>query len=173
MNRYLPFFSSGRRFVGVVVMVMLAMLLAAPLALAQGDKDEVWDPFARGDDPAGVVTGQVGKRAEYIYPVEFTHINGRAVTRRDIMWLKPGKYELTVRGFVTNPPGLRSATRRARGDGMNTITVVVEAGKQYSIGLKRQPRDARAPYVTVLYKVDEYPAGTSDEGGSDDDGSGR
>lgn len=167
MNTYLPFFSSGRRFSGVVAMLVLTMLLAAPLALAQDD-NEVWDPFARGDEPAGVVTGQVGKRAEYIYPVEFTHIDGRAVTRRDIMWLKPGRYELTVRGFVDYPPGLRSATRRARGDGMNRITVVVEAGKQYSVGLKRQPRDSAAPYVTVLYKVDDYPAGARDDDAEED-----
>jgi len=171
MTPFIPSSNPKRHFSVVVVLLVSAMLLSAPLALAQGD--EIRDPYARGGDPAGVVTGQVGKRAEYIYPVEFTHIDGRSVTPRDIIWLKPGRFELTVRGFVDNPPGLRSATRRARGEGMNKITVVVEAGKEYSIGLKRQPRDAEAPYVTVLYKVDEYPAGKRDDGGSENDGSGR
>jgi len=140
--------------------LLLALLLGG-IATAQ-DKPEssgLWDPFANPGPNAGVVTGQIGLRSQFIYPVEFVEIDGRRIASRNILWLKPGRYELTVRGFVSNPPGLQRQTRSQRNDANNRITVVVEAGKEYSIGTKRLDRSTGDRYTTVLYKVSEYPSG--------------
>jgi hypothetical protein len=148
-------FNPTRLTAPVFIAVLTLALVLCGAAAAQDDEHyrRPWDPFADPGDNAGVVTGQVGQRSQFIYPVEFIEIDGRLIAARDILWLKPGKYELTVRGFVTNPPGLQRQSRSRRDDGNNRITVVVEAGKEYAIGLKRTDRSTEERYTTVLYKV--------------------
>jgi len=156
------------------MVLALAFLLGASAA-AQDDAGSkgFWDPFANPGPDAGVVTGQIGLRSQFIYPVEFVEIDGRLINSRNILWLKPGRYDLTVRGFVSNPPGIQRRVGPDRNQRNSTITVVVEAGKEYSIGLKRLDRNAGDRYSTVLFKVSEYPSGApmqvpfSDAPGSD------
>ena len=132
---------------------VLAAMFTLGTARAQDDEPL---PFADGDEESGMVVGTVGQPAQYIYPVEFIEIDDRNIHPREVMWLKPGEYELTVRAFVKNPPGLRSAaTRFPRDEGYNTITLVVEAGKKYSVGMKYDTSEPMSPYHTVVYRVEE------------------
>jgi len=119
-----------------------------------GDKRRDALPFADADEDAAVVIGWVGRPARYIYPVEFIAIDGKNIYPREVMRLVPGEYELTVRGFVRNPPGLQSRGRFRQPDGYNRIEVVVEAGKAYSIGMK-YPDDPAGPINTVVYRVED------------------
>lgn len=133
----------------------LLLLGSATTALGQDSSKDDW-PLARGDEPYGIVVGSVGKRAEYIYPVEIVEVDDNNIFPREAVWLKPGKHTVTVRGFVTNPPGLRSASRfdLRQDETSNTIELVVEEGKTYMIGLKNDPRESTQPYKVVLYRVE-------------------
>jgi len=133
---------------------LLALLLASCTMLAaQDDSGEI--PYARGDDPAGVLIGWGGQPAQWIYPVVFTHIDGQTITDREVLYLKPGEYEIQVRGMISNAPGLRRSSSRGRQDeGHNRITVVVEEGKRYHIGMKNDRERTIRPWSTVLYKVE-------------------
>ncbi|MFU8878709.1 MAG: hypothetical protein ACNA7E_11245, partial [Wenzhouxiangellaceae bacterium] len=112
-------------------------------------------PYARGDDPAGVLIGWGGQPAQWIYPVVFTHIDGQTITDREVLYLKPGEYTVKVRAFISNKPGLRRSSARGRQDeGHNEITVVVEEGKRYHIGMKNDRSRTIRPWTTVLYKVE-------------------
>ena len=133
---------------------LAAFLLMAMLVPASAQDREPL-PFAEPDEESGMVVGSVGRPAQYIYPVEFIEIDDRNIHPREVMWLKPGEYELTVRGFVTNPPGLRSAGKFRQDEGYNTITLVVEAGKKYSVGMKYDTGEPTSPYHTVVYRVED------------------
>jgi len=130
-----------------------AAIAASSNAQAQDRGDEL--PFAKPGEDSAMIVGALGRPAQYIYPVEFIEIDGKNIYPREVMWLEPGEYELTVRAFITNPPGLRSGTRFRESEGHNRITVVVEAGKEYSIGVKYDNSDPMRPFNTVLYRVED------------------
>src|SRR6056297_1503253 len=133
---------------------LLAAFVASAATLSlQAQDDEL--PFAKPGKDSAMIVGALGRPAQYIYPVEFIEIDGKNIHPREVMWLKPGKYELTVRAFITNPPGLRSGTRFRESEGHNRITVVVEAGKEYSIGVKYDNSEPTRPFNTVLYRVED------------------
>jgi hypothetical protein len=133
-----------------------ALLVAAAMlpARAQQDPDDGL-PFARPGPDAAMIVGALGRPAQYIYPVEFIEIDGTNIAPREVMWLAPGEYELTVRGFISDPPGLRSAGRFRMDEGHNRITVTVEAGREYAIGMKFDRDEPTRPYRTVLYRVED------------------
>jgi len=132
------------------------LLLLSITSFAHAQSGDDW-PLARGDDPYGIVVGSVGKRAEYIYPVEIVEVDGHNIHPREAVWLKPGEHTVKVRGFVTNPPGLRSSSRftRRQPETSNMIELVIEEGKTYMIGLKNDLDNKIQPYRVVLYRVEE------------------
>lgn len=141
-----------------VACVLATLVVAAGFPVHAQDRDPDQDdalPFAKPGDDSAMIVGAVGKRAQYIYPVVFTKIDDHNIHPREVMWLKPGEYELTIRAFITNPPGLRRGGRSRSADGNDRITVVVEAGKEYSIGAKYDPAKPASMYNTVLYRVEE------------------
>jgi hypothetical protein len=132
-----------------------ATLLFATAGGVQAQDDERQRiPFASPGDDSAMIVGTIGRPAQFIYPVEFIAVNGRNIAPRDAIWPEPGEHELTVRGFVTNPPGLRSAGRFRSEDGSNRIDVVVEAGNEYWVGMKYDRKRSTDPYRTVLYRVE-------------------
>ncbi len=148
------FFHSSRRSVRRLPTLILAAFTAmAATANLQAQNDEL--PFAKPGKDSAMIVGALGRPAQYIYPVEFIEIDGKNIHPREVMWLEPGEYELTVRAFITNPPGLRSGTRFRESEGHNVITVVVEAGKEYSIGVKYDNSEPTRPFNTVLYRVED------------------
>lgn len=113
-------------------------------------------PFANPGDGAGAIVGTPGQPARDIYPVKIVAIDGEQIIPREVFWLEPGKYVLTVSAEITNPGGLSSMRGRLReDDDINEIEVVVEAGKTYYIGAHFTGRDRRRPYNTVVYRVED------------------
>ena len=148
------FFHSSRRSIrrlSTLILAAFAALVATSTLQAQDDEL----PFAEPGQDSAMIVGALGRPAQYIYPVEFIAIDGKNIYPREVMWLAPGKYELTVRAFITNPPGLRSGTRFRESEGHNRITVVVEPGKEYSIGVKYDNSEPTRPFNTVLYRVED------------------
>lgn len=132
--------------------LMLAGLLIALTALpALADL-----PFTQPGPESGTVVGTPGSPANDIYPVWVVAIDGQNISPREVIWVEPGKYEFTIMTVVTNPPGLHAMRGRVRlKDGINKIEVVVEAGKAYYLGAHYDGRDPRAPYTTVVYRVED------------------
>ena len=147
-------FTLSRPSAGRLSTWILAALIAVGAASAVNAQDDEL-PFAEPGEESAMIVGALGRPAQYIYPVEFVEIDGKNIHPREVMWLEPGEYELTVRAFITNPPGLRSNTRFRESEGHNVITVVVEAGKEYSIGVKYDNAEPTRPFNTVLYRVEE------------------
>lgn len=137
----------------IATLVAAALISMAATFSVQAQDDEL--PFAKPGPDSAMIVGAVGRRAQYIYPVDFIAIDGKNIHPREVMWLEPGEYELTVRAFITNPPGLRRNTRSRESEGHNRITVVVEAGKEYSVGAKYDSSQPMRPFSTVLYRVEE------------------
>lgn len=133
--------------------ILAAMIAVGATSAVKAQDDEL--PFAEPGEESAMIVGALGRPAQYIYPVEFIEIDGKNIYPREVMWLEPGEYELTVRAFITDPPGLRSGTRFRESEGHNVITVVVEAGKEYSIGVKYDNSEPTRPFNTVLYRVEE------------------
>ncbi len=113
-------------------------------------------PFADPGEASGSIVGAPAQPARDIYPVRVVAIDGQQIIPREVFWLKPGKYTLTVSPEITNPGGLSSMRGRLRErDDINEIEVVVEAGKTYYIGAHFTGKDRRAPYNTVVYRVED------------------
>lgn len=144
-------FAMARRLAAICVAAFTIAVIATSAATAQGDSV----PFAKPGENSAMISGAVGRRAQFIYPVHFIEINGQNIHPREFIWLEPGEYELTVRALVTDPPGLSSTSRFRDSGEYNRITVVLEAGKNYWIGMKYdQAEPARSPNA-VLYRVEE------------------
>jgi len=137
----------------LAALILAAFIAAAATSTVQAQDDEL--PFAKPGKNSAMIVGALGRPAQYVYPVEFIEIDGQNIYPREVMWLKPGEYELTVRAIITNPPGLRRNTRFRESEGHNRITVVVEAGKEYSIGVKYDNSEPTRPFNTVLYRVED------------------
>lgn len=145
--------SSRRSIRRLSTLMLVAFTAIAATSNLQAQDDEL--PFAKPGEDSAMVVGALGRPAQFIYPVEFIEIDGTNIYPREVMWLEPGEYELTVRAFITNPPGLRSGTRFRGSEGHNRITVVVEADKEYSIGVKYDNSEPTRPFNTVLYRVED------------------
>lgn len=133
--------------------VLLAMLLLSLPALAR-------PPLTNPGPDAATITGALGRPANDIYPVEVIAIDGVNLPGgRDTIWIEPGRYTLTVRGFVTNPGGLLTRLRSRNTPVQNQIEVVVEAGKRYHLGLRvdrlAAGENRRNPARVVLYRVED------------------
>lgn len=119
----------------------------------EGDKGGL--PFVQAGPEAARLDGALGRPTQYIYPVQFIEIDGRTIRPRQVIWVAPGEYTLTVRALIDNPPGLRAGSRLRREDGYNRISVSVEAGKTYSFGMQYKRDEPNNPYQAALYRVDE------------------
>ncbi len=138
--------------IAAVALTLLGTLMFS--AAAANENDDI--PYARGDDPAGVLIGWGGQPTQWIYPVVFTHIDGQTIADREVLYLKPGEYEVQMRSFIKNAPGLRRSSARGRQEqGYNRITVVVEEGKRYHIGMKQDRTRNIRPLKAVVYKVED------------------
>lgn len=133
-----------------VIMAAAAFGLSIQAASAES-------PFTNPGPDAGQIVGSPAVPARDLYPVTVVAIDGDNILPRETIWLRPGKYTLTVSAMITNPKGLRNSGRsnRFQEDGLNEIEVVVEAGKTYYLAAHYDGKDRRAPYSTVVYRVEE------------------
>jgi hypothetical protein len=113
-------------------------------------------PTTNPGPDAGQIVGSPAAPARDLYPVNIVEIDGNNILPREVLWLKPGKYEFTVSGTITEPqrPRLRRNPRFEK-RGLNKIEVVVEAGKTYHLAVRYTGEDRRAPYSTVVHLVEE------------------
>lgn len=133
--------------------VVLAALMSLP-ASAQVSEPSI--AYASPGPGSAMIVGRPGREAQNMYPVEFLAVNDRDVVGvRQAIWLEPGKYTVTVRALIRNPPGIKFRSRAQRNEGYNQIDLVVEAGKAYHILAQYDPTRRDSPYNTVLYRVME------------------
>ncbi len=141
--------------------IVAVVLLSAALPLSASGL-----PTTSPGENAAKISGIPGQFGEDLYPVRFVEIDGRNIQPREVLWLEPGRYELTVliqtrRGFapVAAPPGIRRNWERAGPEARRaatTIEVEVEAGKTYQIRARYNREERRGiPYSTVLWRVEE------------------
>lgn len=133
---------------------LLAILLVLP---AQASNRL---PTVQPGPDAGRVTGELFVSSGDLSPVRITAIDGRnLVAPRNVIWLPPGKYTLTVLGLIDprhsdpRPGGAqRSSSRRATPE-RSEIEVVVEAGKSYFLAMRSDRQNRDDPYSVVLHRV--------------------
>ncbi len=100
------------------------------------------------------VNGGPASSVNDIYDVQFIAINGTNIPAREVFWLRPGSYTLTVRVIADHARHtLMRRTNEPRG--WNTIDVVVEPGKVYEVRAKFDRKNRRQPYSVVLHRVIE------------------
>ncbi len=134
----------------LLVAATLALVLATPLAASSL-------PTTQPGPDAAQVSGTLGQTIQDLYGVRFVGIDGRNIQPRETLWLKPGRYELTVvidAAFTRPPvPGIRqSRTQR----GANTIEVELEAGKKYDIrGFFNRDKPVEEAFSVVVWRVSE------------------
>lgn len=134
----------------------LAVSLVLGLALGLSAPARADLPFVQPGPDAGSIVGAPAQPARDIYPVAIIAIDGQQIAPREVFWIKPGRYLLTVSPKITNPGGLTAMRGRVREvEGINEIEVVVEAGKTYHLGARWEGRDRRAPYATVVYRIED------------------
>ncbi|MEE4297272.1 MAG: hypothetical protein V2J20_11730 [Wenzhouxiangella sp.] len=149
--------------------IKLIYLLAASLAFSSVAVARELPTTTPGPDAARI-SGVPGQFDQDLFPVTFVEIDGRNIQPREHLWLKPGRYEVTVLiqatdGFrpASTPPGVRrnwdrasKAERRAA----TTIDVELEAGKTYQIRARYNAEEREGiPYSTVVWKIEESSAG--------------
>ncbi|MEM9532491.1 MAG: hypothetical protein AAGA23_16355 [Pseudomonadota bacterium] len=109
-------------------------------------------------DRYGLIQTQVGRRAERIFPVQVYQIDGKEVRDdRTLHRLPPGEHTLKARGLVNRDlvPGV---SRDASRGGPQEITIQVQSGYRYFLGLKADgPR--RADWELIVWKIEETKAG--------------
>lgn len=134
-------------------------IASALLVLAALSAPVVASPLTRPGPDAAQLVGFPGYPADELYDVTFVMVDGQnLVGDRDVLWVEPGRYQVTVRATVRRPPGMNWRNPRLRRDtDFNTIEIVAEAGKTYQI-LQRYIDD-REPtrYITVLHRVYDTP----------------
>jgi hypothetical protein len=136
-----------------IQILALTVLLAGLLPLvAEADRVKTVQP---GPEAARIV-GSPGAPPKDLFAVKFIEINGQNIPPRDVMWLEPGTYRITVliEAAITRPRQYRSF-----GDepGYNIIELELEAGKTYHIRGRyhRNDPDKQGPYSVILHKVEE------------------
>lgn len=114
------------------------------------------DFIANPSEPHGLVVTSVDLEAQNIYSVYAVAVNGQELARREnALWLKPGEHTIKAvnkstlnRNFV---PGLRGDRSR---ESMQPLTLNVEAGKTYYVGLKADS-GRRADWQLVVWKIED------------------
>lgn len=133
-----------------LIFLLSAMLATlAPLS-ASADRVQTVRP---GPDAAQIV-GSPGFPTRDIFAVTFVEINGQNISPRDVMWLEPGTYRITVQiqAALTRPPQYR---RPADAPDYNVIELEIEAGKSYHIRGRYNRNDRETPYSVILHQIEE------------------
>lgn len=137
----------------------LFRVAALALLVAAGANPARALPLTQPGPDAAQLVGFPGYPANELYEVTFIMIDGRNIVGdRDVLWIEPGRYEVTVRSKVRRPPGMSWRNPRSRRDtDYNTVELVVEAGKTYQILQKYVDDREPTRYITVLHRVYDTP----------------
>jgi hypothetical protein len=142
--------TTARTLIFSMTLIALMLALSFPVAAASL-------PTTNPGPHAAKISGVQGQTLQDRFGVRFVGIDGRNIQPREVMWLEPGRYELTVLidAAYFRPP-VAGVRRSRQQSGANTIEVEVEAGKTYEIRgfLNREAPDENALSV-ILWKVEE------------------
>lgn len=136
----------------ILSIAWLVLLLAVALPVSAAGL-----PTTSPGPHAAQISGVPSQVTQNLFEVRFIGIDGRNIPPREVMWLEPGRYELTVlvdAAFTRPPrPGIRRSQQQR---GANTIEVELEAGKTYEIrGLFNRDKPADEAISIVLWRVTE------------------
>lgn len=131
--------------------VFLAALLLAVLLPAAASAERVRTVWP-GPDAAQIV-GSPGWPNRDIFAVRFIEINGQNIPQREVMWLKPGTYQIKVAIIAnhTRPPMSFNPQDR----GHNAIELELEAGKTYQIRARFNRANPEVPYSVIVHQVED------------------
>jgi len=132
----------------------LAVIAVVPTLLVHAAKPQ--DFFADPSEPHGLVVTSVDREAENIYSVYAVAVDGQELARREnALWLKPGEHTIKAvnktsvnRSYV---PGLRGDRSR---ESITPLTITVEAGKTYYVGLKADG-SRRSDWQLVVWQTED------------------
>lgn len=112
--------------------------------------------FADPSEPHGVVRTDVEKTASQIFPVDVVEVDGDLVSVDDknAIWLTPGEHTLTVRSVVDLNATFGIKRTVGYSDGPNEVTLTVEPGKVYYVGMKALQGE-KHNWKPVVWKVAE------------------
>lgn len=133
--------------IAIIVSCMLMMVSAPANAL----------PTTQPGPDAAKISGVQGQALQDRFGVRFVGIDGRNIEPREVLWLRPGRYELTVLidAAYFRPPvaGIRRSRQQT---GANTIEVEVEAGKTYEIrGFLNRDEAVENALSVIVWKIRE------------------
>lgn len=135
---------------------ILTPLIAATALVAVGCATTGQGPFASPNEPHGVVRTDVLQSAKQTFTVDVVAIDGDLVSTADrhAIWLEPGEHTLTVRSKVDLSDTFGIKRSIGYSEAPNQLTLTVEAGKVYYIGMKAI-RGERQDWQPVVWKVAE------------------
>ncbi|MDA3933944.1 MAG: hypothetical protein PF630_06415 [Gammaproteobacteria bacterium] len=136
------------------IKLTVTALLMLPAMVLQAASAQ--DFIASPNEPHGLVVTSVDREAANIYSVYAVAVDGQELARREnALWLKPGEHTIKAinkttmnRNFV---PGLRGDRSR---EAIEPLTLNVEAGKNYYVGLKANS-GRRSDWKLVVWQVEE------------------
>lgn len=135
----------------ISVAVAMAVTFASAGLMAAGFVD-----LARPGPDSATITGIPGAPTQNLYPVRFVAVDDQQINGpREVIWLEPGKYTLTVSAVVTNRPGTRYRSRADQRDDENKIEIEVEAGKHYEVYSLSENGPNGYTFRPVVHKVSD------------------
>jgi len=132
----------------------LATALAAALLIALSPTLQAGPITQPGPDSAQI-NGAPETPGRDLFELEFIAIDGDNISPRDLLWLEPGTYELTVRvdkRYTTAPDW--QIRQPNRDDDFVTFSIDLEAGKRYDIRGRYNRNDRRNPYDVIVDRVE-------------------
>ncbi|OAB61026.1 hypothetical protein AY599_24565 [Leptolyngbya valderiana BDU 20041] len=132
---------------------LASALLPALLALSSLGLAAV--PTADPGPDSAQINGSPGSPNRDVFAVEFTAIDGDNISPRDVLWLEPGSYEITVRvdeAFTVSPAW--HIRRPQTQDDYVSFELTLEAGKRYDIRGQYNRNNRNRPYNIIVDRVE-------------------
>lgn len=135
---------------------ILKILSAGLLSLAFSGGAVASDALADADEPHGIVRTDVERGAHQIFAVDVLEIDGDlvSVSNKEALWLTPGEHTLTLRSQVDLSKTFGIKRTIGSGNSPNELTLTVEPGKVYYVGVKAV-RGGKYDFQPVVWKVSE------------------
>jgi len=138
---------------GSTLIRLHAILLSALLAVSGLTAAAV--PTADPGPDSAQINGRPGSPNRDVFAVEFTAIDGDNISPRDVLWLEPGTYQITVRvdeEFTVSPAW--QINRPQTQDDYVSFELNLEAGKRYDIRGQYNRNSRNRPYDIIVDRVE-------------------
>ncbi|MBB6087538.1 hypothetical protein [Wenzhouxiangella marina] len=112
-------------------------------------------PITQPGPDAAQINGGPESPGRDLFEVEFTAIDGDNISPRQLLWLEPGRYVITVRvdaRYTTAPDW--QIRQPNRDDDYVSFEIELEAGKRYDIRGRYNRNDRRHPYDVIVDRIE-------------------